>query len=204
MQDVQNKKIARLLIDSKPKLEMEFSKRDTGKTGLLTRADWADAMEVSVDLSLPFHQLFTKLVPEMARTVNVNPAGIDEHMVKWKVFLDAYKIKSKDSLNTLSMDGTSNMSAETIEVADKLHKYQAEVEAMFSFFDSNSTGRIDLTEFRDGLEVLNQSLSENMKMSAQDIDDLCKNLDVKKTGMIDASDFLHCLRLAEDNAIGHV
>lgn len=159
-----------LLIRKKGALIEAFVSQDTNKSGLVSKAKWAQVLQNVTQLQFSWIMLVHSLVDKSC----FHP---DNGMIFYKLFLESLEINVKVG------DGNSATSLAAMYVQ------RSKLEKIFQFFDSNGDGIITRKEFRSGCDLLNKVL-DSSDSRIEDVDHLLDLMDFDKSDSIDINEFL--------------
>lgn len=164
--DVKNRMLA-----SKSGLMREFVKLDSEKTGKITGNEWCSVMESVLEMALPWRTLKTKLV-------KTDDCG----NVYYETTFEKMEVRHRYSGNGPS-------------ITEQLYKHKDSLETIFRLIDTDHSGQISMSEFKDTLNIVTQQL--DLKLNQKDICDIAESLDLNKDGFIDFNEFLEAFRIVD-------
>ncbi|XP_072405570.1 serine/threonine-protein phosphatase with EF-hands 2 [Chiloscyllium punctatum] len=152
-----------------------FEHYDKNKTGKISLNDWADALEETLALGLPWRVLRSQLVPSA-------PNGLLNFYL-W--FDDLAKEKPIAQYVQPSL-------------LEMLYRSRSDLETIFRIIDSDNSGLITFEELQKTCKLLSSHL--NIDVSDKAIGDLARSMDFNKDGSIDINEFLEAFRLVDSSS----
>lgn len=169
MQRVEN-----ALLDHRRELTDALKKLDPENTGTVKAVDWANVMNATVPLRLPWLHLKQKFV-----------ASVDDNTVRYTGLLQ--KLES----------AFAKYGEEASEYRENLYRMRDEFSKLFRILDTDGSGLLDRDEFVRGCELINSMKSEKV-FDPTDVDKFMKQLDVNGDGKISFVEFTDGL-MSHDN-----
>ncbi|KAL0979628.1 hypothetical protein UPYG_G00187490 [Umbra pygmaea] len=161
------------LFAHKSDLVRAFQEFDKDKTGKIALNDWATAVEVVLNLGLPWRMLCSQLIT--CKT----PGG----MLDYQDWFQELSIKEPH------MDNIDQGLLET------LYRHRSTLETIFRLVDLDNSGLITMEDFRQTWKLLSAFLK--MEITDEAISDLSVAIDTNQDGNIDIDEFMEAFRLTD-------
>lgn len=169
-----------LILKKKAALEVQFETIDTGNTGIITRAQWAEIMLKVTNVQIRW----LGLLSQIAAPDSLTPTTVD-----YRKFLSTYSVKPKNNSKAANDKDNSKL-------LDAMYAQRKKLEAVFTFFDTNGDGVISPQEFRTGCDFLNENLPEKQRLT--DIDHMLAMMDFDGNGEVDINEFFETFRILDE------
>ncbi|XP_062383998.1 serine/threonine-protein phosphatase with EF-hands 1 [Sardina pilchardus] len=146
-----------------------FQQYDTNNTGCISVGDWAQVVELVLNLDLPWRTLR----PRLARLA---PDG---------------SVDYRSCFEDVSPGQPVPQVAPNL--AETLYRYRTDLEIIFNIIDKDHSGLISIEEFRQTWKLFSSHLGVAVNQEA--IDDMARSIDFNKDGSIDFTEFLEAFRV---------
>jgi len=165
----------------------------------ITRQQWAQGLKTVLKLNIPFLDFQDYLgLP----TLGVD--GKKKGDIDYMSFLLRFRpvnalVAAKPPATPRSRTGSDSSRgvSENVErILEMLQKNRYELESLFRHFDLNGDELISVSEFKEGIESL-QQCSGNLSFTDEDIDALIKHIDTNHDDQISYAEFFNGFRLAD-------
>uniref|UniRef100_A0A3Q2Y159 Serine/threonine-protein phosphatase with EF-hands n=1 Tax=Hippocampus comes TaxID=109280 RepID=A0A3Q2Y159_HIPCM len=157
------------LFSHKSDLVWAFKAFDSDDTGLLSVTDWATAVESVMRLGLPWRMLRSQLVGGKS----------GDGLIDYRRWFDELAIKGE----------TRSCLLET------LYRHRSTLETIFRIVDTNNSGFISPSDFRQTWKLLSVYLK--MEITDEAISELAVAIDSNRDGAIDIDEFMEAFRLTD-------
>jgi len=154
-----------------------FQGVDRANTGEISVAQWVEGMNNVIGLKLDWVALQKQMAPQT-----------EGGQIQYNEFLDEYainKVGKHDIPEQLRADISS------------LYDHSSQLKAIFSCWDTNSDGKLDLEEFRNGIAALNKRMAGLSHMQPICADSMFALLDIDHGGTIELDEFCESFRLSQ-------
>ena len=165
--------IRELILRKRPALLLAFEAKDMDRTGLVSKANWAEIMQRVTQCRLHWQVMIPVLVL---------PHHIQDDMIQYTNFLGSLGKPPR------------SLTIQTPDMIDALYKHHQKLESVFYFFDSEGTGHIPRASFRQSCELLNKTLPKDRQLT--DVDEVLELMDMDQSGGIDINEFFEIFRMA--------
>ncbi|XP_057688464.1 serine/threonine-protein phosphatase with EF-hands 2 isoform X2 [Corythoichthys intestinalis] len=161
------------LFSHKSDLLCAFKRCDRNNTGKVSLNDWASSVESVMRLNLPWRMMRSQLVGSKG-----NDGFIDYH--QW--------------LNELAIKGAD---ADHIDqcLLETLYRHRSTLETIFRIVDTDNSGFISHSDFRQTWKLLSAYLK--MEITDEAISELAVTIDSNRDGAIDIDEFMEAFRLTD-------
>lgn len=194
-------KLREMIFVNRHRLNLDFSKRDTGNTGKVTKAAWCEAMSSVMGL----HISWNSMLPYLAKA---EKGDVDK--INFTKFLDRYKITKEDDDEEDDEDEEKRDKEEDMIKAwqkEKMGQMCIDMHALvapklddcFDELDKDNDGKLSYTEFMQIFETL----KIDPKLPNGDDNnyyDLMRRIDKDEDGTISKKDFEESLSVFMDRA----
>ncbi|XP_048456469.1 serine/threonine-protein phosphatase with EF-hands 2-like [Rhincodon typus] len=152
-----------------------FEHYDKNKTGNISLNDWANALETTLALGLPWRVLRSQLVPSA-------PNGL----LNFYSWFDDLAIEKPIAQHVQP------------SLLEMLYRSRSDLETIFRIIDSDNSGLITFEELQKTCKLLSSHLK--IDVSDKAIGDLARSMDFNKDGSIDINEFLEAFRLVDNSS----
>ncbi|XP_077416312.1 serine/threonine-protein phosphatase with EF-hands 2 isoform X1 [Vanacampus margaritifer] len=161
------------LFSHKSDLICAFKSFDCGNTGLVSMTDWVTAVESVMRLGLPWRMLRSQLV------ISKRGDGLIDYQ-QW--------------FNELAIKGAN---ADHIDqcLLETLYRHRSTLETIFRIIDTDNSGFISPSDFRQTWKLLSAYLK--MEITDEAISELAVAIDSNRDGAIDIDEFMEAFRLTD-------
>jgi len=90
------------------------------------------------------------------------------------------------------------------QVVNTVTRHSDVLETIFDFFDRDGSGRINIEEFITGCEVLNDNLSDEDKMTEEDMTSMMRLMDNDGDDAVNLEEFMECFQMCQEPTAGSV
>ncbi|XP_051923478.1 serine/threonine-protein phosphatase with EF-hands 2 isoform X2 [Hippocampus zosterae] len=161
------------LFSHKSDLIWAFKAFDSHNTGLISVTDWATAVEGVMRLGLPWRMLRSQLVGGKS----------GDGLIDYRQWFDQLAIKGANA------DHIDQSLLET------LYRHRSTLETIFRIVDTNNSGFISPSDFRQTWKLLSVYLK--MEITDEAISELTVAIDSNRDGAIDIDEFMEAFRLTD-------
>lgn len=193
-----------LILSRKAALAKAFQAVDKSSSGGVTTADWATVMKSVLKLEIRWESMVGALVPPDCFQAAASGES-EQVLIDYTAFLHSFSATllldhavDDEALDEgLDVEGDEH-NAVTGSIVESLYAHHHVLLAVFRFFDRNHTGTITRDEFKQGCDILNQTLPEDQKI--KELDRIVSIMDVSAKGEIDLNEFFEMFRLSDAHA----
>ncbi|XP_037114251.1 serine/threonine-protein phosphatase with EF-hands 2 isoform X2 [Syngnathus acus] len=161
------------LFSHKSDLICAFKRFDCDNTGLVLVTDWATAVESVMRLGLPWRMLRSQLVSGKS----------SDDLIDYQQWFNELAIKGANA------DHIDQCLLET------LYRHRSTVETIFRIVDTDNSGFISPSDFRQTWKLLSAYLK--MEITDEAISELSVAIDSNRDGAIDIDEFMEAFRLTD-------
>uniref|UniRef100_A0A914CQ13 Serine/threonine-protein phosphatase with EF-hands n=1 Tax=Acrobeloides nanus TaxID=290746 RepID=A0A914CQ13_9BILA len=176
------KELREKLVSFHNELLKEFAQLDPLDTGRISLHKWAQCVERTTGLSVPWRVLANRLV-----TLTEDGKGVLYKSALSKVQLG----KEGNQINSDQMNERS-------DVTETLYRHKQILETLFRFMDKDNSGLVSMKEFLDACQVLGQYTKANL--STNYLQQIAESIDFNKDGYIDLNELLEAFRLVDQGS----